>query len=217
MASATARRSVLIVEDQTFVSTLLAEHLDHRGFRTFTADCAEGAVATIEDHDPDVLLTDIDLGRRPNGVELATISRELSPGIAVVFLSNYPSIRALDCPVAPPPGYAFVSKHRVSSPDLVVEAIESVLDDGRRPVISNAARDSDPVSRLTGTQRSIVRMIAQGYTNHEIAERRGCSVRAVERLVTRAFQSMSLGDHPGHHPRMMATRCYVRAYGLPED
>ena len=214
---AAATRTVLIVEDQAFVSTLLCQHLANQGFRTLTADSAGSALTMVEQHDPDVLLTDIDLGRRPNGVELAAISREVSPGIAVVFLTNYPSIRATDYTVAPPPGHAFVSKQRVGSPDVITEALESVLNDARPPVISNAARDGNPVNQLTGTQQSIVRMIAQGLTNQEIAERRGCSLRAVERLVTRAFEAMQLGDHSGLNPRVMATRHYIHAFGMPED
>ncbi len=213
----TVGRTVLIVEDQPFVGTLLSQHLDSQGFRTLTAESAGSALTAVERYDPDVLLTDIDLGRRPNGVELAAISRELSPGLAVVFLSNYPSIRTTDYTVPPPPGHAFVSKQRVHSPQEITEAIESVLSDSRRPVITNAPRDDSPVNRLTGPQQSIVRMIAQGLTNQEIAERRGCSLRAVERLVTRAFESMGLREAPGLNARVMATRHYVRAFGLPED
>ena len=82
-------RRVLVVEDQPAMRVLLCDMLAHRGFEvTGAADAAE-ATTLFAGTDPDVLLTDIDLGSRPSAAELATIrasrssssaaSRERSP------------------------------------------------------------------------------------------------------------------------------------------
>ncbi len=74
--------------------------------------------------DPDVLVTDIDLGTRPNGVELAHVVRSLSPGCAIVFLTNYPSEAAFS---ELPAGSTFVNKSSLDSVDGLINAVNSTL------------------------------------------------------------------------------------------
>ena len=87
-------RRVLVVEDQPAMRALLCDMLAHRGFETTAAADAAEATTAFAETDPDVLLTDIDLGSRPSGRELATMLTGLAPHLAVVFLSSFPAAAA---------------------------------------------------------------------------------------------------------------------------
>lgn len=208
-------RSVLLVEDTAALRTLLAEALRSAGFKVTACATASEAIKAFNRVDPDLLVADIDLGDRPNGVELATILRAQAPYLGIVFVTNYPSTKAFERTITPPPRYAFLQKDLLDSTERLIEVVESALDDAEAPrvVISNEV--NHPLNRLTPSQLEMVRLMAAGLTNSEIAARRGSSVRAVERLITRTFEVLGLNDDPQHNPRVLVTNLYTRAFGYP--
>ena len=68
-------RRVLVVEDQPLMRALVGDTLTHAGFVVHTAGSAVEALTEFDGFDPDLLVTDIDLGVRPT----ASISRTSSP------------------------------------------------------------------------------------------------------------------------------------------
>lgn len=173
------------------------------------------AIKAFNRVDPDVLIADIDLGDRPNGVELATLLRAQAPYLGVVFVTNYPNTKAFERTISPPPRYAFLQKDLLQSTDQLVEVVESALSDSGAPKVIVSDDSAHPFNRLTPTQLEIVRLIAAGLTNSEIAERRGGSLRAVERLITRTFEVLGVSDDPQHNPRVVVTNLYTRTFGYP--
>lgn len=215
MADTRPTRRLLLVEDQTVLRAAVASALHAQGFLVHEAESASAAIRGFSAFDPDVLVADIDLGSRPNGVELATVLRAMAPYLGVVFLTNFPTIQALERTVAPPSGSAFVNKHEVESIAVLVDAIESALDDSRAAVVASIDQDN-PMRDLTAAQLAIVRLMADGWTNAEIAARRGSSLRAVERMIARTFEALGLNDDPSRNPRVVASQMYVRTFGSTE-
>lgn len=210
-------RRVLLVEDQTPLRTLLASVLKAASFEVTACSSSKEALKVFGDADPDVLIADIDLGARPNGVELATILRTRAPYLGLVFITNYPSIRAFERTITPPSRYAFLQKDLIDSTDRLLEVIESALTDVGSPQSEVIPADDSPIFNLTPNQLEILRMIVIGYTNNEIALRRNSSLRAVEKMVSRVFESLGLSDESGTNPRVIATNLYTRTYGYPTD
>jgi DNA-binding NarL/FixJ family response regulator len=209
------RRRVLVVEDHALMRSLVADAFAQRGFEPSTAPSAVEALRLVEDADPDLLVTDIDLGSRPNGVELATILRERAPHIAVLFLSNLSREAAAAQARDTVAGASFVNKGAIGSVDELVDAAEAVLVD--RPVehLSGASGAQGALLRLSPAQRETTRLLAAGLTNAEIARRRGVSVRAVEKSVERVFQALGLTGDDGIAPRVAAATLYTATYGDP--
>jgi DNA-binding NarL/FixJ family response regulator len=56
-------------------------------------------------------------------------------------------------------------------------------------------------------------MLASGLTNSQIAERRGTTIRAVEGIVSRIFQSLSIDVQADGNARVEAATAYLRASG----
>ena len=216
MAAVTPTRSVLLVEDTTALRTLLASALESSGFKVTACASANDAIKAFTKADPDVLITDIDLGDRPNGVELATILRAQAPYLAVVFVTNYPSTKAFERTVAPPPRYALLQKDLMRSTSQLIDVVESALNDAvDSKVIIQDDPDHHPFLQLTSSQSEIVRLLAAGLTNAQIAEQRGSTLRAVERIVTRVFETLGVNDDPKHNPRVVVANLYTKTFGYP--
>jgi DNA-binding NarL/FixJ family response regulator len=69
---------------------------------------------------------------------------------------------------------------------------------------------------LTIAQVEALRLVAQGYTNAEIAKRRNTSVRAVEQLLGAVFSTLQIDVDGPINPRVEAVRRFISAAGTPE-
>jgi DNA-binding NarL/FixJ family response regulator len=195
---------------------LLTESLESAGFRVVAMASARNAIKEFDRVDPDALVVDIELGDRPNGIDLAVMLRAQAPYLGVVFLTNYPSIDHVEGGFQPPLGASFLHKGTLGSSSVLAAAIEASLDDAAEPVTVNAAPHEHEFGSLSAQQMAVLRLIAEGCSNAEIAERRGITVRSAERLVSRTFTSLGIDDDARVNPRVAATRMYVRAFGVPE-
>ncbi|WP_345448797.1 response regulator transcription factor [Arthrobacter gyeryongensis] len=205
-------RRVLVVEDQPFMRGLVADALRGADFEVHDCASASEAISMFAAVDPDVLVTDIDLGTRPNGVELAHVAKSLSPGCAIVFLTNYPS----EAPFSElPAGSTFVNKSSLDSVDGLISAVNSTLVELPVTVTPPVASDAAKIGALTRVQLDILRMIAEGWSNAEIAKQRGSSMRSVEKAVSRTFEALGLNRNPDVNPRVAAATLYSRTFGLP--
>ena len=195
---------------------LLTDSLEAVGFRVIAVESARHAIKEFDRADPDALVVDIELGDRPNGVDLAVMLRAQAPYLGVVFLTNYPSIEHIEGGFQPPPGSCFLNKGTLENSAELVAAIEASLSDETEPVTVKADPDEHPFGDLSAQQMAVLRLIAEGCSNAEIAERRGITVRSAERLASRTSTALGIDDDARVNPRVAATRMYVRNFGVPE-
>jgi len=214
--SPAAPRTILLVEDHVMTRSLLKESLEAAGFRVEALGSARDAIKEFEQIDPDVVIIDIELGSRPNGVDLAVMLRAQAPYLGVVFLTNYPAIEKIEGGFEPPSRSSFLNKGTLEDLSELVAAIEASLDDDAEPLTLKAAPDANPFEDLSAQQMAVLRLIAEGCSNSEIAERRGITIRSAERLVSRTFTALGIDDDSRMNPRVAATRLYVRTFGIPE-
>jgi DNA-binding response OmpR family regulator len=79
---------ILVVEDSFKLNLILCEFLRDSGFETKAVYCGEAAFKAINRHESLIaLLTDIDLGPGPDGVDVARYARAFLPHLPVVFMS----------------------------------------------------------------------------------------------------------------------------------
>ncbi len=80
---------ILVVEDSFILSHDICEYLRDLGYQIRPVYCGQAAFETIDRHEHlTALLTDIDLGPGPDGVDVARYARAFSPGLPVVFMSG---------------------------------------------------------------------------------------------------------------------------------
>lgn len=83
--------SVLVVEDESEVREILMEFLHEAGFEVFEAATADAAVPLLESERPRLLVTDINLPGRLDGMDLAFAARRIDHCIPLIFISGRPA------------------------------------------------------------------------------------------------------------------------------
>ncbi len=64
--------------------------------------------------------------------------------------------------------------------------------------------------RLTARERSVLRLMAEGYSNDAIARQLVLSRRTVESHVARLFDKLGLSKTDDHNRRVLAVLAYLR-------
>ena len=81
--------SVLLVEDEVLISSMVADYLTASGFAVHEATTADEALEYINSGvNIDVLFTDVNLPGGMNGAELATHVRKMRPEMPIVYTSG---------------------------------------------------------------------------------------------------------------------------------
>jgi len=208
-------RRVLVVEDEAFTSGLVCAALRGGGFEVRPASSAAAARREVADFDPDAAVIDLNLGAGPNGVDLAHILSHQNPGVALLLLTKVPDLRAAGYTEADlPPTCGFIRKEAVTDADLLVQAVESALADQVQRMKGQLDQAS-PLTALTQTQFAVLRLVAQGYTTPRIAELRGTTTSAVEKVLGSIYDALHIGKDDGISRRAEAMRIFVEYVGLP--
>ena len=72
-------------------------------------------------------------------------------------------------------------------------------------------RREDPLSELSPREREVLGLMAEGRSNHAIAEQLVVTERAVEKHVTSIFNKLNLPPAQEDHRRVLAVLTYLRA------
>jgi DNA-binding NarL/FixJ family response regulator len=71
-------------------------------------------------------------------------------------------------------------------------------------------RRDDPLDRLSAREREVLALMAEGRSNHAIADQLVITERAVEKHVTSILQKLGLPAAPDTHRRVLAVLAYLR-------
>ena len=201
---------VLIAEDDSLTRSTMAAALTAAGFHV----CGEAATAAVAiriftEVGADVALIDLDLGSGPTGLDLAIELRKRTPSVGLVFLTSFDDPRLLDAGLPPiPSGTIYLRKKQVSSIADVKEAIEKAQRMPGSPANTSEIRSHD----LTDGSFALLRDIARGLTNAQIAEARGITISAVEKSIRRLAESLGIADSTGNQ-RALLIQSYLRMSG----
>jgi DNA-binding NarL/FixJ family response regulator len=209
-------RKVLVVEDDPLLRSLIADGLQGSNFSVSVAASAAEAKRAIIDLDPDVALLDIELGFGPSGLDLAAYIATSSPHTAIVFLTHLPDPRFAGQEASSiPKRAAYIRKETITQPGVLTDIIERVLRDDIDHGLRHHLDPERPLADLSKSQISVLRSIALGMSNAEIAEQRDSTVRAVEHLIRRTLTAAGIEGDPTVSTRTAAARAYIEAAGLP--
>ena len=209
-------RKVLVVEDDPLLRSLIADGLKGSQFSVSVAASAAEAKRVILEVDPDVALLDIELGNGPTGLDLAEYIASSAPHMAIVFLTHLPDPRfAGQDSSSIPKRAAYIRKETITQPGVLTEIVERVLRDDIDHELRHHLDPDRPLADLSKSQIAVLRSIALGMSNAEIAEQRDSTVRAVEHLIRRSLTAAGIEGDPTVSTRTAAARAYIEAAGLP--
>ena len=205
MTTASKTIRVLLVEDDDFTRNVVREMLEASGLEVLPLASVAAAIDALDSFDPNVVLTDLDLGHGPDGADLLTKIAEERPWIGMVIMTAHASPElAINDASRIPEQAGYIVKSELNSIQKLIDLIEeSIVMPG-----DFSARDSDEKIMITSTQAEILRMIADGLSNSSIAETRGITLRAAEALVQRTFAALGVNGDPTINPRVVAVRLW---------
>ncbi len=180
---------------------------------------AEDLLRKVRAHKPELAIVDIRMPpeNTDDGLRAALAIREELPGTGILILSQYVEEHyAVDLLSAGSEGVGYLLKDRVAEVDRFLDAVRrvaeggSVLDPEVVAQMLGRRRESGPLDTLTERECEVLKAMAEGRTNAEIAAEMFVSERAVERHVTAIFQKLNLASEDGGHRRVLAVLTYLR-------
>lgn len=213
---------VVLAEDGVLLREGLVGLLGRFGFEVVAAVAnAEALGEAVAAHAPDLVLTDI---RMPpdftdEGLRAAVELRRAHPGLAVVALSQYVeqsyAADLLDSEGGRRVGYLL--KDRVVDVPEFVDALRQVVDGGTvvdpEVVRRLLRRQRDPLARLSGREREVLALVAEGRSNAAIARVLVVSEAAVGKHVGNILAKLDLPPTEDTNRRVLAVLAYLTGRG----
>jgi DNA-binding NarL/FixJ family response regulator len=197
MNGAKHRIQILLVDDHPVVRKGVRSFLAHRPNLNIVGEASNGAEAIrmVRELSPEVVLMDIQMPEM-DGLTATEYLHDAFPRVKVLVLSVHRErhylrriIKAGAC------GYVL----KDASPDEFVRAIEAVMagqsyfSPSLAPVavdIVTKADGSDVLSRLSGREREVLALLADGKSNKQVANALGLGFRTVETLRERIMRKL---------------------------
>jgi DNA-binding NarL/FixJ family response regulator len=196
---------ILIVEDDIFVNSMLKQILEAADFSVTTALNVAEALTSISEVEPNLILTDLDLGNGPNGADLINKISIDYPWINFIVLSTHRDPKLAIYPhISLPEGIVYITKSDLVDKNNLVSIVkESMTSNSIR---KNVNVDDLPV--LNSQQAEVLQLIAKGLSNQAIADIRGVSLRAVEISITKIYEILGINNDPTINTRLKAAEIW---------
>jgi len=211
---------VVIAEDETLLREGLARLLIDVGIDVVgTARNPDELVRLVEGASPDVAIVDIKMPptHTDEGIVAANAIRTSSPNVGVLVLSHYIESRyAMRLIEEHPESVGYLLKDRVSDLHVLVDALlrivdgECVVDPTIVRRLVQGSRRRGPLAELTEREVAVLSMMAEGRSNHAIAEGLHLSAKTVEAHIGQIFLKLDLEPTPDDHRRVLAVLTFLR-------
>jgi DNA-binding NarL/FixJ family response regulator len=211
---------ILVGEDEPLVRAGIVRVLEEAGFEVVgVASDADELVRKAGGHHPDVVMTDIQMppDRTDDGLRAALRIRSAQPEVGVIVLSQFLEDRyALELVGERAEGVGYLLKDRVGDLGLLVDAVQrvarggSALDPAVVERMVGRRRSRTPLDDLTPREREVLTLMAQGRSNHGIADELVVTTAAIERHVTSIFSKLHLRQVPEDHRRVLAVLEFLK-------
>ncbi|WP_433833956.1 LuxR C-terminal-related transcriptional regulator [Actinoplanes sp. CA-015351] len=211
----------MLADDAVLFREGLAHILTDAGF-TVTGQAADGPtlLKLVRADLPDVVVIDLRMppGFAAEGIDTAAAIRATAPGVGLMLLSQYVEVHhALRLMTDFDGGVGYLLKDRVS--DLTafgadvrrVARGDTVIDPELVTRLVSRRRERDPLDTLTGRERAVLALMAQGLSNTAVAADLHLAVKTVEAHVTTIFMKLGLIQHDREHRRVLAVLTFLRA------
>jgi DNA-binding NarL/FixJ family response regulator len=212
---------VVVAEDSVLLREGIVRLLGDAGFEVVgQAGDAEDLVRKVRAHRPDVAVVDIRMPpmNTDDGLRAARQIRAELPGTGVLVLSQYVEEGyALDLVSESAEGVGYLLKDRVADVERFTDSVRrvgeggSALDPEVVSLLLGRRRRDDPLEALTGREREVLELMAEGRSNMAIAAQLVITERAVEKHVTSIFSKLDLPPTAEDHRRVLAVLTFLRA------
>jgi DNA-binding NarL/FixJ family response regulator len=194
---------VLLADDHSIVREGLRRIVEESGDLEVVAEAADGreALKQVAELAPDVAVVDISMPGI-DGLEVVSRLKDTHPGLPVLILTMHEEaqyiVRAIEAGAM-----GYLTKQ--SAPEQLVTAIRRVYsgqryitDDATEALalrIARGTRDRTPLDSLSMRELQVLRRLAMGHTNREIAQAYSLSIKTVDTYRARLLKKLDLRNN----------------------
>ena len=195
---------VLLADDHSIVRAGLRRIVEESGDMSVIAEAADGkeALRLVREQQPDVAVIDISMPGL-DGLEVISQLHSLAPDLPTLVLTMHEEeqyvVRAIEAGAM-----GYITKQ--SAPEKLVQAIRKIIDGHR--FLSEAAAEAlavrlvrgakgaaSPIDALSLRELQVLRRLALGHTNREIAEAYNISTKTVDTYRFRLLKKLNLRNN----------------------
>lgn len=212
---------VILADDAVLLREGLARILTDSGFEVVgQAGDAQSLIGLIRRDAPDVALIDLRMppGFASEGIDAAAEIRSFAPTVGLMLLSQHVEVHhAMRLMTDFDGGVGYLLKDRVFDLTAFANDVRRVaggsvvLDSELVGRLVARRRRDDPLDRLTGREREVLALMAQGLTNAGLCAELHLSTKTVEGHVRSIFTKLDLGADERSHRRVLAVLRFLRA------
>jgi DNA-binding NarL/FixJ family response regulator len=210
---------VVIAEDQALLREGIVALLKDKGIDVVAqAEDVPGLHRILAGHKPDLAIVDVRLPPTftDEGIRAALEARTRMPGLPVLVLSQYVERTfAAELLSDGRGGVGYLLKDRVADVREFVDAVRRVAEGGTAMDPEAVAQllggrgDDSVLDELTPREREVLGLMAEGRTNHAIADRLVVTEGAVEKHVSNIFGKLGLPPSDANHRRVLAVLAFL--------
>lgn len=201
-------RFAVVADDAPFTRSMVSALLTQLGFDVTAVGSANDCIDAVEQLDPDLVVVDLDFGDGPSGLDAIRVLREEMPWVAVLVLTAFRTPKLVDSKAPELTGISYLVKADIDSADVLAHAVEAALSDESLTVQRSAAPPRGAGVTITPGQSDVLRLMADGLSNPEIADRLSMSLTSVERIIGRLYRALGIVADPARNSRVEAVRMY---------
>ena len=212
---------VVVAEDQFLLREGITRLLQAHGC-DIAAAVGDGPalLQALVSERPDVAIVDVRLPPTftDEGLRAALEARRQVPGLPVLVLSQYvEQLYARELLADRAGGVGYLLKDRVFTDDQFVDVLRTVAKGGTimdpevvAELLVRRSRDT-PVGRLTGRERDVLALMAEGRSNAAIAQQLFVSEKAVSKHCTSIFAKLDLPPSETDNRRVLAVLAFLNS------
>src|SRR4029079_17829886 len=213
-----SRVRVVLAEDDVLLREGLTSLLQRSGFEVVgQAGDADGLLSLVRNAPPDLAIVDI---RMPpdytvEGLEAARVIRQEHPEVGILVLSAHTDVEHAMELLATGQRIGYLLKDRVTDLAEFVDTLErivkgaSVVDPALVQELVAARHRNDPLAALSGREREVLALMAEGRSNAGIARRLWVSEGTVEKHVRSIRAKLDLPETEDDHRRVLAVVTFL--------
>jgi serine/threonine-protein kinase PknK len=209
---------VVLADDDVLLREGLASLLERAGLQVL-GQAGDGAalVELVRETRPDVAVVDI---RMPptgttEGLQAAQAIRREFPAIGILVLSGHVEVEHAMELLTSGRGLGYLLKTRVSDVAEFLDTLDriargaTVVDPALVQELVSARRRNDPLAALSGREREVLALMAEGRSNAGIARRLWVTEGTVEKHVRSILAKLDLPETDEDHRRVLAALAFL--------
>ncbi|SDU24424.1 response regulator transcription factor [Jiangella alkaliphila] len=209
---------IVIADDDVLLREGLASLLERSGFDVVgQAGDADELLDLVRRQEPGLVIVDIRMPpeHATEGLEAAHAIRRDHPATAILVLSAHVEVEHAMQLLAGGAGTGYLLKSRVTDVAEFVDTVErvargaTVVDPALVQELVGAQRRHDPLAVLTGRERQVLGLVAEGRSNAGVARRLWVTEGTIEKHVRSILTKLDLPETDDDHRRVLAVLTFL--------